>query len=134
VIRWAPIVIFLLSRNVAYLDTTTTSELVMFFLLNGFSRLANFHHSEYSFPDKEMCIFHGLQSFEKPHGTLLNSANWATGGPLRIYLVEYRLATTSCSLLPPASFIVSILRRFQLRAMVGLQRSRAKLSEGRQKR
>jgi hypothetical protein len=25
-----------------------------------------------------------LQSFEKPYGTLLNSANWATGG-----LVEY---------------------------------------------
>ena len=41
---------FILSRNVAYLDTLTTSELVMFFLLNGFSRLANFHHSKNLFP------------------------------------------------------------------------------------
>ena len=23
-----------------------------------------------------------LQSFEKPYGTLLNSANWVTGGPI----------------------------------------------------
>jgi hypothetical protein len=31
----------------------------------------------------DICAFSmELQSFENPYGTLLNSANWATGGPL----------------------------------------------------
>jgi len=55
VICWAPSQFFILSRNVTYLDTATTSELVMvmdFSLQRLHSRLANFHHSEYSFPPK----------------------------------------------------------------------------------
>ena len=51
VICWAPIVIFhtfgkcCVLRYYYYVGTG-----LWFFLLNGFSRLANFHHSEYSFP------------------------------------------------------------------------------------